>query len=426
MDQGFPRQADDLDEEDGFAKSRSEEREEKERGFLSSSHREALQGIPVAPRVTATDGEEWNLLQNRSESHPDHAAAVLGCGMTIAEFVRCKFIPEHVFPMRASGRAHYYAILKHILSPAEMDCGFRDNQKLSRHKFANERDWPYLGALWLPDLAPEHVQNLIAASLRCGYSVQTATHIRNVVRAIISHAEKQRYFHGDNPASQAVLPEMVRREAQILTPGQCNALFDAMGYPEREMALFAILTSMNIAEICGLQWKNVNLTEATSNVTGESIPAMTIAVRKEWVRGHLYGVKEGRNKNIAIPRLLLPALFRLGRRRLYTGSEDFVLTSKAGTAINQINIAARRLKVVGFQMHMPWLSWRVLRRTHVALVREFGNQLQDHLLITHAEDPPRNYDRPGKHGTSIVSEPQENRIHVIVPKGLSRHPKRPT
>ena len=51
------------------------------------------------------------------------------------------------------------------------------------------------------------------------------------------------------------------------------------------MVLFAILTSMNIAEICGLQWKRVNLAEHSTTVDGESLPPLTIAVRRQWFRG---------------------------------------------------------------------------------------------------------------------------------------------
>ena len=54
--------------------------------------------------------------------------------------------------------------------------------------------------------------------------------------------------------------------------------------------------------------------------------------------------------------------------------DDFVLMSNAGTPINQMNVAARRLKSIGRELQMPWLSWQVFRRTHTALVREFGMQ----------------------------------------------------
>ena len=38
-----------------------------------------------------------------------------------------------------------------------------------------------------------------------------------------------------------------------------KAVLERMRYPEKEMTLLAIVTGMNVAEICGLQWKHVNL-----------------------------------------------------------------------------------------------------------------------------------------------------------------------
>jgi integrase len=233
----------------------------------------------------------------------------------------------------------------------------------------------------LCDARPDHVQRLISAALQSGYSTQTAKHIRNVVSAIFSHAIRERCFVGTNPASSATLPGMTRKEAHALTLEQTIRVLGAMQYPERELTLIAILTSMNIAEICGLQWKHLNLTDRAADRDGELIPPRTIAVRKQWYRGELCSVTRGRSKNISIPQLLLPVLLRLSHRARCTGGDDFVLMSKASTPINQINVAARRLKTIGRELEMPWLSWQVFRRTHATLVYEFGMQFQHHMAM---------------------------------------------
>ena len=46
---------------------------------------------------------------------------------------------------------------------------------------------------------------------------------------------------------------MVRKEAHALTFEQARALLAALESPIRELVMFAILTSMNVAEILGLQ-----------------------------------------------------------------------------------------------------------------------------------------------------------------------------
>jgi integrase len=146
------------------------------------------------------------------------------------------------------------------------------------------------------------------------------------------------------------------------------------------MTLIAILTGMNIAEICGLQWKYINLTDHNVSREGELIFARTIAVRKQWYRGELSSVPEGRKKNIPIPDLLRRCFLRLGPSRSGEWNE-FVLASRSGKPINQINVAARRLKIIGERLEIPWISWQVFRRTRVSLINEFGAQLQRELAL---------------------------------------------
>jgi len=207
-----------------------------------------------------------------------------------------------------------------------------------------------------------------------GYSTQTVRHIRNVVSAIFAHAKKEQCFSGDNPAGLVTLPGMIRKDAHVLTLAQAKEVLAVMQYPEKEMALIVLLTSMNVAEICGLQWRCVNLTEAWSNADSEPIPPRTVAVRKQWYCGKMGSVeKQRRRRNLPIPEPLLPILLGLSRRVKFTGPDDFVLVSRTGRPINERNIVVRRLKPIGKDLNVPWLSWQVFRRTHTILANELGN-----------------------------------------------------
>jgi hypothetical protein len=97
-------------------------------------------------------------------------------------------------------------------------------------------------------------------------------------------------------------------------------------------------------------------------------------------------VPAGRRKNIAIPGLVHSMFVRLSRSK-NIGWDDFVLVTKGGRPINQINVAARRLKSVGDAFQMPWLSWQVFRRTRAALIQEFGAQFQQRLEMAMAAKP---------------------------------------
>jgi integrase len=296
--------------------------------------------------------------------------------MTIADFVENRFVPEHIAMKGMSGRAHYQAILKHVLTPEEVERVFQVDAGKARTKLRAVPDWPYLDKVRLCDARPDDVQRLVSAAMARGYSTQTVKHIRNLVSAIFAHARKSHCFNRDNPASLVPLPEMSRREAHALTLSQAKQVLDVMQYPEKEITLTTILTSMNVAEICGLQWKCVNLTGEWTEVDGEAIPPGTIAVRKQWYRGELGDLElRSRNRNLLIPDLLRPILLGLSRRPQYTGPNDFVLVSEVGTPIHASNLRARRLKPIGKQLQMPWLSWQVFRRTHTTLAHQLGMQL---------------------------------------------------
>jgi integrase len=303
-------------------------------------------------------------------------------GMTVTDFVEQAFVPEHVATKAASGRTHFQAILKHVLKPEEVHRVFRVGSQGSKVKMKTIPGWPYLGHMPLLETRDDDVQRLIEAAVARGYSAQTVKHIRNVVAAIFAHAKKTQCFLGDNPATQVVLPKMVRKEAHALTFAQAQDLIGAMQYPQRELALIAMLTHMNVAEICGLQWKWVNLTDDWCTAEGERIPPRTIAVRRHFYRGELVSLPmRSRNRCLSIPEPLLQVLLELRQRQSYTGPDDFVLVSKVGRPVNEKDIAKRLLKPIGKRMKMPWLSWRVLSRTHTTLAYQLGIRSLDRMAM---------------------------------------------
>jgi integrase len=336
--------------------------------------------------------EDYRALTMRGSSRFDEAG--LNKPIYLADFVERKFVPEYVSTKRAAGRAHFQAILKHILTPERVARAFRANTRKSSAKLKAIPGWPYMDSLRLSDINQENIQSLIAASLKAGYSTQTATHIRNVIRTLFSQAIRSGSFDGANPATYVKLPAMSRRETHALTLTQLKQVMQWMRYPEKEIALFALLAEMNVAEICGLQWKYVNLSNESHLVGEESIPPRTIAVRKQSYRGEFGPVVATRKRLIPIPELLHSILQQLKHRKTLTAPEDFVLASRTGTPIYPDNIAARRLKWIGTTLEIPWLSWHVFHRTRTKLMAEFGRHLNKELektlpLNSEAVFPPR-------------------------------------
>lgn len=311
----------------------------------------------------------------RETSHPASDTDPKQTPMTLADFVKTRFIGDCVTPRMLSGRAHFKSILKHVLTPEQIAHAFGIPSETKKMRLRSSPDWPYLGSLPLHHIDQIAVQSLTSTALRTGYSPQTVLHIRNVVSAIFAHAIHTNNFVGDNPASRVKVPVVAKKAPQALTIPQLVHMMRIMRYPEKQIALIAILTGMNLSEICGLQWKYVNLSREHRLVEAELLPARTVAIRNQSYRGEFRAVIDGRRRFLPIPNALLSILINLKDRQAFSDPEDFVLVSRKGTPINPANIGTRRLKAIGTVLDIPWLSWSTFHRTHLDLKCKFGPRI---------------------------------------------------
>lgn len=311
------------------------------------------------------------------DSHSQSSNHRFRASITMAEFVEHRFIPEFVSVKRRAGRIHFRAILKHVLPPELVARAFGKSPYDSSDKLTTVTGWPYLDRLRLSEITAVTIHRVMSKALEHGYSAQTAIHIRNVIRAVFEHAIRTGDHADQNPAAQVDLPKMTRIRTHTLNLGDLSKLMNAMSYPEKDMALLALLTGMSVAEICGLQWKDLNLSKTSRVIGNDVIPPRTIAVRNQSYRGKVSPVIDSRKRFVRIPLALERSFGELRARARFIGPHDFVLVSQNGTPIHPENIAARRLKLIGNSFGMPWLTWSVFYRTRRCLRSEFGIRLQD-------------------------------------------------
>ncbi len=330
---------------------------------------------PLYPGCAQDQLEDMSLSRDPSAIDETHRGDP---AMTVASFVERVFIPGYVMARRIAGRAHFQGILKHILSPERTAQSFRPGGK-ARARLAAIPGWPYLDDVPILEIRPKHVEQLIQASMSRGYSSQTATHLRNVIRMIFSYAAARGYVTGPNPATFVTAPSIRHKPVRSLTLSQLKQVFELMRYPEQQIALFALLTDLNVAEICGLKWKHVNLSNIIHHGSEEPLPGRTISVRMQLYRGEYRAVVGRRNRLVQIPELLQSALLHLKHRPEHNSGEDFVLVSRRGTPVSPDNIAARRLKVIGQAVELSWLSWKVFHRTGNELRGQFGRHVSKEL-----------------------------------------------
>jgi integrase len=304
--------------------------------------------------------------------HPDRMS------LRVGDFVEQVFIPKYVLAKRTAGRAHFQAILKHILSPERTTRAFRAGPR-SKVRLSAVPGWPYLDDLYMSQVTQEDVEHLISTCLDRGYSSQMAAHVRNVIRNIFSCATAYGYYSGVNPAAFVSTPVISPKRVPTLSLAQLGQIFTLMRYPEQHIALFALMTDMNVAEICGLRWKYINLSTDRRYLSGEHIPERTIAVKMQSYRGEYRDVIGKRNRFVPIPDLLYSSLQELKHSAKYNSNENFVLSSRKGTPVNPDNIATRRLKSIAHSLEMPWISWKVFHRTGISLQRDLGRYFNKEL-----------------------------------------------
>ena len=295
---------------------------------------------------------------------------------TLREFVERKFIPEHVALLKKGGQIHYGA----------------RNEKTGEYSGLFRHILPSIGDLRLRDVSPSDLQQLVSGLMvekrkkvgkqivvsRMPASVQTRLHVKNALSAIFEHAIAIEWLNSRNPAKSVRLPEMQRKQLHALNFEQATALLAALPTPAREMALAAMLTSMNIAELCGLQWKNLNLTDAWLVVGAEAIPPSSLVVRQQWRLGEYTSLKEtARARTLPLPAALVAVFAEMKRRGKFTGPSDPVFVSRNGTPADEHNISNRHLKRVGAKLEMPWLSWHCFRRTTATVADQLGAGMSD-------------------------------------------------
>ena len=94
-----------------------------------------------------------------------------------------------------------------------------------------------------------------------------------------------------------------------------------------------------------------------------------------------------RIRQVTVPDPLIQALIRLetpSRDRRHPNS--FVVATREGNPIRPSSVGTLRLKPIGRELAMPWLSWQVLKRAHEALLSELRVQLSD-VLVLSTRDP---------------------------------------
>lgn len=170
---------------------------------------------------------------------------------------------------------------------------------------------------------------------------------------------------------------MLRRERGALTFDQAQQALAVLPSPVREMAFLSMTTSLNVAELCGLRWKRVNLSGDWLLADGEPLAPWSLRVAENYYRNRYGSVKTGRrNRIVPIPAVAAPLLAELRRTSKYAGPDDPVFACSTGRPVDAHNTNSRVLAKIGRALGVP-VSWHVLRHTCATLAEVIGMARSD-------------------------------------------------
>ena len=298
----------------------------------------------------------------------------------LVRFVERTFIPNQVIVKSAAGRKHYQAILKHILRPETVQALFAQYPTKTKGRLKAVPEWPYLDDVRVFDLNTEHVGRLVASAIARGYSVQTVRQIKYVLGAIISHAKKEDCFPRDNPAADVKLPRLIHETPRDLTIDEGKAILRMLKRPEREIALFIMITGIGVSEICAVKWEHINLSRSTMCIEGQVVPPRGIIFRRTCTGSDKGRPCRDRFRCVVAPEPLIRVLERLKRLRDDKDENGFVLVTPQGNPLEPQKMRIQSLKPIARKLQIPCLSWQVLKRAHGMFLAELSVRLADDLV----------------------------------------------
>src|SRR5262245_33816673 len=281
--------------------------------------------------------------------------------MTVAEFAAGPFEANVLWKLKPAGRKHYKYMLPRVLK--------------------------HLGKVRLCDVDASHVEAMIHDFYKAGYGHLTLHHFKYCVSALFRLAKRLKLYSGENPAHDVALPEnRLPRRRNTLTWDQAARVIRVLKSPYREMAILSMATSLNVAEMCGLRWRYMNLSADLMAVDGETLAPYTLAVRENFYGGEYGTLKTGaRRRNVPLTPDLAEMLEKVRERSKFQGPEDPVFSTRTGTPVNSNNASKRHLRPAARKLGFA-VEWHGFRRAHSSFMGEEGMPLADRMAtMGHAD-----------------------------------------
>ncbi len=280
--------------------------------------------------------------------------------VTLAEFVDRKFLPEHVVTLKKSGAKHYTDRLPHILR--------------------------VLGTFPMREIQPHHIQHILIAMAKAGYSRTMIQHVIRVSHTVFAKAEQWGFLTGRNPAAKLRVPELAKEPEPVngYTLEEMQKLLAVLSTPLREMFALGCTTSMHGAELAGLRIMHLNLSDEPRQIAGKVVPPNALLVAEGYVLNQRTTPKnKHRRRILPVPSFLRSDLLKLAAGRdpheplfVMPGTLDLGKVSPVDTH----NVANRILKPLSKRLGFK-INWHRVRHTHATWTDEMMMDAQSRMSM---------------------------------------------
>jgi len=238
---------------------------------------------------------------------------------------------------------------------------------------------PAIGKKRLANLTRQDVQGFVNDLIRNGVSPITIMRIHATLRTALNDAYRDDLLPR-NVAEKVRLPRVLRKDVQILSPGEAMKLLEAVkGHRLEPLILVAMATGLRQGELRGLMWSDVNLKTST----------LVVHHQLQRVDGKLTltDTKTHANRTLHLPDIAVQALARQHiaqkEARLLAGSRwvntPYVFTTSIGTPFDGSNLS-KYFKDIIKCTDLPDMVFHGLRHTNASLILAQGGDLR---LIMH-------------------------------------------
>jgi integrase len=216
---------------------------------------------------------------------------------------------------------------------------------------------PKLGSKTLSQLQPLEIQELYSEMQQRELSARTVRGTHVVLSSALKQAVRWRMLFV-NPAQSVELPKRTRREMKALSPDEATVFLEAAKEdPHGLVFAFGLVTGMRPEEYLGLQWKDLDLQQATATVQ------RTLCWRRQKGGGWYFGEPKTSQSRRTVP-LPTSIVRELGRHkarqaetRLKMGGDyqtvDLVFATATGGPLHSENLATRNFRAIRERAKLP-------------------------------------------------------------------------